>query len=106
MDEKKGTMALRAHLTANAPTSSLSRESDRVVAREEWIAGRQTRAHDKELTRLRDRSAHERRTLPWVRIAMSMCSTRLRVGARSPSRLKAAGRPSGSLASKTSQLSP
>ena len=42
----------------------------RVVSREEWIAERKALlAHEKELTRLRDQIARERRALPWVRIA-------------------------------------
>jgi predicted dithiol-disulfide oxidoreductase (DUF899 family) len=37
--------------------------------RDDWIAERKTLlAHEKELTRLHDRVARERRALPWVRI--------------------------------------
>jgi predicted dithiol-disulfide oxidoreductase (DUF899 family) len=40
-----------------------------VVSRERWIAERKALlAHEKELTRLRDQIARERRALPWVRI--------------------------------------
>lgn len=40
-----------------------------VVSREQWIAARKALlAREKELTRLEDRIAAERRTLPWVRI--------------------------------------
>lgn len=40
-----------------------------VVSRDRWLAERKTLlAHEKELTRLRDRIARERRALPWVRI--------------------------------------
>ena len=41
-----------------------------VVPKERWIAERKTLlAREKELTRLRDQVARERRALPWVRIA-------------------------------------
>lgn len=44
-------------------------EDHRVVSRDEWIAERKTLlAREKELTRLSDRIAAERRALPWVRI--------------------------------------
>ena len=40
-----------------------------VVSRDQWIAERKTLlAREKELTRLRDQVARERRALPWVRI--------------------------------------
>jgi predicted dithiol-disulfide oxidoreductase (DUF899 family) len=41
----------------------------RVVSRDEWVAERKTLlAHEKELTRLRDQIACERRAMPWVRV--------------------------------------
>lgn len=44
-------------------------ESHRVVSRDEWLAERRRLlAREKELTRLRDRIAGERRALPWVRV--------------------------------------
>ena len=47
----------------------MSTENHRVVSRDEWVAERKTLlAHEKELTRLRDQIARERRALPWVRI--------------------------------------
>ncbi|TWO68448.1 DUF899 domain-containing protein [Caenimonas sedimenti] len=40
-----------------------------IVSREQWIAQRETLLQsEKELTRLRDRIASERRALPWVRV--------------------------------------
>ncbi len=40
-----------------------------VVSSDQWVAERKTLlAQEKELTRLRDRVAHDRRALPWVRI--------------------------------------
>jgi predicted dithiol-disulfide oxidoreductase (DUF899 family) len=40
-----------------------------IVSREQWIAARKALlAHEKELTRARDRLSAERRALPWVRI--------------------------------------
>lgn len=56
-------------LTDAGSNSSESTEGHRVVTREEWIAERRALlAREKELTRLRDRLAAERRALPWVRI--------------------------------------
>lgn len=41
----------------------------RVVSRDEWLSERKALlAREKELTRLKDRIAHERRALPWVRL--------------------------------------
>ena len=49
-----------------AETSTVNRP---VVSRDRWVAERKTLlAHEKELTRLHDRIARERRALPWVRI--------------------------------------
>jgi len=43
--------------------------SHTVVSRDEWIAARKRHlAHEKELTRMRDQLAAERRALPWVRV--------------------------------------
>jgi len=47
-------------------------ENHRIISRDEWVAERKTLlSHEKELTRLRDRIARERRALPWVRIDKS-----------------------------------
>jgi predicted dithiol-disulfide oxidoreductase (DUF899 family) len=52
--------------------SRLSIDNQRVVSRDEWVVARKTLlAREKELTRLRDRIAGERRALPWVRIDKS-----------------------------------
>jgi predicted dithiol-disulfide oxidoreductase (DUF899 family) len=49
-----------------------SRESHRVVSRDAWVAERKLLlAREKELTRLGDAIARERRALPWVRIDKS-----------------------------------
>jgi len=41
----------------------------KIVTREEWIEARKALlAHEKELTRARDRLAEERRALPWVKV--------------------------------------
>ena len=54
---------------AGAATTSQVTTNHPVVSRDEWVAERKTLlAHEKELTRLRDRLARERRALPWVRI--------------------------------------
>src|SRR5262245_45708611 len=43
-------------------------QEPRIVSREEWLAARRALlTKEKELTRLRDRLAAERRTLPWVK---------------------------------------
>src|SRR5919112_6909221 len=43
-----------------------------VVSRDEWVAERKMLlAREKELTRLRDQVARERRALPWVRVEKS-----------------------------------
>jgi predicted dithiol-disulfide oxidoreductase (DUF899 family) len=40
-----------------------------VVSREDWLTARRRHLeHEKELTRMRDRLAEERRSLPWVRV--------------------------------------
>jgi predicted dithiol-disulfide oxidoreductase (DUF899 family) len=53
----------------NTPLAEPGTASHPVVSRELWVAERQSLlAHEKELTRLRDRIARERRALPWVRI--------------------------------------
>jgi predicted dithiol-disulfide oxidoreductase (DUF899 family) len=44
-------------------------QNHRVVSRDEWVTERKALlAHEKELTRLGDQIARERRALPWVRI--------------------------------------
>ena len=60
---------MRTHTTGTAAISQVSTENHRVVSRDEWVAERKTLlAREKELTRLRDQIARERRALPWVRI--------------------------------------
>jgi predicted dithiol-disulfide oxidoreductase (DUF899 family) len=56
----------------NTPNTEMSTVNHSVVFREHWIAERKMLlAHEKELTRLRDQIARERRALPWVRIEKS-----------------------------------
>jgi predicted dithiol-disulfide oxidoreductase (DUF899 family) len=44
-------------------------QQHQIVSREEWIKARKTHmAHEKELTRARERLAEERRGLPWVKV--------------------------------------
>ena len=53
----------------NTAIAELSTENHPVVSRELWVNERRTLlTHEKELTRLRDQIARERRALPWVRI--------------------------------------
>ena len=50
-------------------TAQASTASHTVVARDQWLAERKTLlAQEKELTRLRDQVARERRALPWVHV--------------------------------------
>jgi predicted dithiol-disulfide oxidoreductase (DUF899 family) len=53
----------------NTAISKMSTENHRVVSTDAWIAERKALlAREKELTRLHDQIARERRALPWVRI--------------------------------------
>lgn len=53
----------------NTSTAEVTTMNHPVVSRERWLAERKTLlAQEKELTRLRDQIAGERRALPWVRI--------------------------------------
>jgi predicted dithiol-disulfide oxidoreductase (DUF899 family) len=53
----------------NEPTIDLSPADHPVVGREQWLAARKALlAREKELTRLQDQIARERRELPWVRV--------------------------------------
>jgi predicted dithiol-disulfide oxidoreductase (DUF899 family) len=56
----------------NITTTTMDRPhttGHRIVSRERWLAEREALlAREKELTRLGDQLAHERRALPWVRI--------------------------------------
>src|SRR5262249_35414640 len=64
-----GTKAMTSPATKTTMHSAESTENHRVVSRAEWIAERKSLlAREKELTRLRDQVARERRALPWVRI--------------------------------------
>ncbi|MGH8733725.1 MAG: DUF899 domain-containing protein [Burkholderiales bacterium] len=60
---------MRTDVTETTAISDASTEKHRVVSRDEWVAERKTLlAREKELTRLRDQIARERRALPWLRI--------------------------------------
>ena len=49
--------------------SQVDTQNHRVVSRDEWVAERRALlAREKEVTRLRDQIARERRALPWVRV--------------------------------------
>jgi predicted dithiol-disulfide oxidoreductase (DUF899 family) len=57
------------HVTGTGGIIRESAEGHCVVSRDEWIAQRKKLlAREKELTRLRDQIAGERRALPWVRV--------------------------------------
>ena len=63
---------MRTALTGTKGSPRESTENHRVVSKEEWIAERKALlAREKELTRLRDQIARERRALPWVHIEKS-----------------------------------
>ena len=75
---------MRTSMTDTAGRSRESTENHRIVSRDEWVAERKTLlAREKELTRLRDQIAGERRALPWVHIDKNYVSKRPRAGARS-----------------------
>jgi predicted dithiol-disulfide oxidoreductase (DUF899 family) len=60
---------MRTHTNGTTGISQASTENHRVVSRDEWVAERKALlAREKELTRLRDQIAGERRALPWVHI--------------------------------------
>jgi predicted dithiol-disulfide oxidoreductase (DUF899 family) len=60
---------MTTHATGTTAASQASLKHHRVVSRDEWIAERKTLlAREKELTRLGDQIAQERRALPWMRI--------------------------------------
>src|SRR5262249_31297723 len=66
---REGAKTMRTHVTSAADSSQMSPENHRVASRDEWIAERKALlARGKELTRLRDQIARERRALPWVRV--------------------------------------
>ena len=47
-------------------------QSHKIVSRQQWIEARKAlMAHEKELTRQRDRLSEERRALPWVKVEKS-----------------------------------
>ena len=63
---------MKAQIAAITDISQASTDNHRVVSRDEWLAERKRLlAREKELTRLRDQLARERRALPWVRIDKS-----------------------------------
>src|SRR5215468_63341 len=67
-DNHQRSKKMRKHISVTA-VPKLGAKSHPVVSRNEWVAERKTLlAHEKELTRLRDQIARERRALPWVRI--------------------------------------
>src|SRR5688500_14013025 len=58
--------------TSTTGISHVSTDNHPVVSRDEWVAERKTLlAREKELTRLQDQIAHDRRALAWVRIDKS-----------------------------------
>jgi predicted dithiol-disulfide oxidoreductase (DUF899 family) len=60
---------MKTHMTETTALSDASSKNHRVVTRNEWVAERKALlAREKELTRLRDQIARERRALPWVRV--------------------------------------
>ena len=60
---------MTTHVSGISGAPQVSTKDHRVVSRDEWVAERKALlAREKELTRLRDDIARERRALPWVRI--------------------------------------
>src|SRR5262245_4205516 len=63
------TEAMRTQPTVTTGTSEVGSETHPVVSRDQWVTERKRLlAREKELTRLSDQIAGERRALPWVRI--------------------------------------
>jgi predicted dithiol-disulfide oxidoreductase (DUF899 family) len=60
---------MKPHAAATIGISQPSTGNHRIVSRDEWVAERKALlVQEKELTRLRDQIARERRALPWVRV--------------------------------------
>jgi predicted dithiol-disulfide oxidoreductase (DUF899 family) len=60
---------MKADITDTTAISQVNTQDHRVVSGDEWVAERKTLlAREKEVTRLRDQIARERRALPWVRV--------------------------------------
>jgi len=60
---------MKTHKPDTTDLAQLGSENHRVVSRDEWLAERKALlSREKELTRLRDQIARERRALPWLRI--------------------------------------
>src|SRR5262247_2672611 len=75
LQDLQPTAALRAreHIMSTTNTTKSEQRTanldHRIVSKDRWVAERKTLLeHEKELTRLRDRIATERRALPWVRV--------------------------------------
>ena len=82
---------MTTHISGTTGTSPENTENHRVVSRDQWVAERKTLlAREKQLTRLRDQIARERRALPWVRIDKNYVFDTPRAGGRSPTCSKAA----------------
>jgi predicted dithiol-disulfide oxidoreductase (DUF899 family) len=68
MSETRTVLRAKEH-TMNTAIAEAGTVSHPVVSRDRWVAERKRLlAREKELTRLRDQIARERRALPWVRI--------------------------------------
>jgi len=60
---------MRTHLAGTTGNSQTRAAGHRIVSSDEWVTERKALlAREKELTRLRDQIARERRALPWVRV--------------------------------------
>jgi predicted dithiol-disulfide oxidoreductase (DUF899 family) len=60
---------MTTHITGTTGNSPAKPENHRVVSRTEWVAERKTLlTREKQLTRLHDQIARERRALPWVHV--------------------------------------
>jgi Bacterial protein of unknown function (DUF899) len=82
---------MKTQPTAGTAATSQVAVNHPVVSRDEWVAERKMLlAREKELTRLRDQVARERRALPWVRIDKHYILIHARAGAHSRSSSTAA----------------
>src|SRR5579859_1508347 len=62
-------LAVTARYSLRNRAQEAAMQQHKIVSREEWIEARKAHmAHEKQLTRARDRLSEERRALPWVKI--------------------------------------
>jgi predicted dithiol-disulfide oxidoreductase (DUF899 family) len=69
IDQPPTALRAKEHTIMNTDIAEVSSANHPIVSRDRWVAARKALlAREKELTRLADQIARERRALPWVRI--------------------------------------